>query len=352
MTRTPLILISDPVKAAQQRSRSNLQGLEPDPDYLEVALRLGGQLIGYDLFDTAWYRMIRRIEKQIRLDLFESIYVARQLSHYNLIYSTSEKLAIPMSALLSITNSRIPHVVFAHKLSSGLKTQLFDMWPLYKQFCHIISDCSAQLEYAVNKLDIAPANVSFLYRSIDHRFYYPTSVETENYILAVGQEQRDYQTLLEAVKGINTRLVIVASSPWSTFRNSVPDTSNITVLSHISYCELRALYAKARLVVVPLFENDYAAGNTALLEAMAMAKPVIVTHTSGIQDYIVPNETGIYTSPQCPAELREAILSLLSHPTERIRLGTNARQVVEEEMNLDVLADKTVQIINKAIATA
>ena len=67
--------------------------------------------------------------------------------------------------------------------------------------------------------------------------------------------------------------------------------------SHIPFTELRALYDAARLVVVPLRPVDYAAGVNGLLEAMAMAKPVILTQTSGIlKATVTAQETGLYAS--------------------------------------------------------
>jgi glycosyltransferase involved in cell wall biosynthesis len=352
MQPVPLILVGNQINANQQNGREPLVDIAPRRDYVEIAQKLEGTLAGYDLYDATWYQWVRRIQKRVRLDFVEATYAVSRSTKHNVVYSTSEKVAIPLAAFLSLTQRKIPHIVMAHKLSSGHKASLFRIWPLHKSYYYIISDCRTQVDYAINQLGMPESNVEFVYHGIDHRFYRPQNVEVDDYILAVGQEQRDYKTLLQALAGTGIKLVIVPSSPWSTSKIHTDEIGETTILGYVSYRELRTLYARARLVVVPLFDVDYAAGNTTLLEAMAMAKPVIVTRISGITDYVVPNETGVYVSPGDAIELRNTILSIWDCPAEHKRLGTNARQMVEECMNLDVNVDRIVEIACKIINCA
>ncbi len=350
--KIPVILVGNRLNTNLRNERTVSTDSAPRVDYVELAKRLGAELIGHDSFDASWYRWIGPIERRAKIDVIESLYTMRRLSKYNLVYSTSEKMAIPLAALLALTNQDIPHLVFAHKLSSGLKSYLFTLLPLYKNFGHIISDCTTQTKYAINHLGMPDAKVDFVHHAVDQRFYRPLDVAENGYILAVGQEQRDYKTLLQAVSAAKVKLVIVASSSWSTNRVHLDEIGETTVVSNISYQELRTLYAGARLVVVPLFNVDYAAGNTTLLEAMAMAKPVIVSGTSGIQDYVVHNETAICVPPMSSEELLDAILFLLNRPHDRKRLGTNARQAVEECMNLDIQVRRIAQIAHSTLNEA
>ena len=63
------------------------------------------------------------------------------------------------------------------------------------------------------------------------------------------------------------------------------------------YRELRDLYAQSAFVVVPLYENDFQAGVTTMLEAMAMGKAVIATRTTGQTDVIIDGENGLTVAP-------------------------------------------------------
>jgi glycosyltransferase involved in cell wall biosynthesis len=66
-----------------------------------------------------------------------------------------------------------------------------------------------------------------------------------------------------------------------------------------------------------------------------MGKAVVVTKSPGITDYVIDGETGILVPPGDVQAWREAIQWLLNHPKEAKRMGENARQRVDEELNLD-----------------
>ncbi len=343
----PLILVSNRIQAHQENEWNPAGDFAPRQDYLEIARMMNGTVIGSVCFDKKWLSWIPKIEKQMRLNLTETFYALHQFSAHNIVFSTSEKVAIPLTALMSITKCKIPHVVMAHKLSSGFKMYLAAMWPFHKSFDHVISDCRFQVDYAINQLNLPQDKVDFIYHNVDHLFYHPLNLSPENYILAVGQEQRDYRTLLDAIAGTGIKLVVVASSPWSTSRIDVIKVGDAKVVSHIPYQDLRDLYARARMVVTPLKDVDYAAGNSAILEAMAMGKATVVSRTRGIAEYVIPNETGFYVSPHDPAELQNAILSLWNNPKECKRLGSNGRQWVEEKMNLDIYVNRIAEIVTR-----
>jgi glycosyltransferase involved in cell wall biosynthesis len=78
---------------------------------------------------------------------------------------------------------------------------------------------------------------------------------------------------------------------------------------------------------------------------MSMAKPVIVSRTRGIEDYVVDGETGVYVEPGNAEDLRDRICKVSDSAVLRKRLGTNARQTVEEKINLDIYADRVAEII-------
>jgi glycosyltransferase involved in cell wall biosynthesis len=99
--------------------------------------------------------------------------------------------------------------------------------------------------------------------------------------------------------------------------------------------ELRDLYARAALVVVPLQETDFQAGITTILEGMAMGRPVVCTRTAGQTDTIVDGETGRYVPPADPRALREAIVQLLDDPTEAARLGAAGQRWVRANAAVD-----------------
>jgi glycosyltransferase involved in cell wall biosynthesis len=110
--------------------------------------------------------------------------------------------------------------------------------------------------------------------------------------------------------------------------------------------DLRSLYARSALAVVPIVQNDYQTGISTILEMMAMGKCVVVTRTRGQTDTIVDNETGVYVPPGDAEALRATIQRLLANPEERARIGRAARAYVEQRAGLDLFVRRIVHAVH------
>ncbi|HXF92291.1 MAG TPA: glycosyltransferase [Nitrospiraceae bacterium] len=71
-----------------------------------------------------------------------------------------------------------------------------------------------------------------------------------------------------------------------------------------------------------------------LIEAMAMAKPVVATDGGGVPEIVRHGETGLLVPPGRPAHLAQAILILLNDPAYAVTLGMAGRERVEREFSL------------------
>jgi glycosyltransferase involved in cell wall biosynthesis len=104
--------------------------------------------------------------------------------------------------------------------------------------------------------------------------------------------------------------------------------------------ELRELYARSAIAVVPIKQNKYQTGIATILEMMAMGKCIVATKTEGQTDTIVDGVTGIYVPPADPRALREAIENLLANPSRVREIGQAARRFIEKEAGLDVFVER------------
>src|SRR5205823_26565 len=168
---------------------------------------------------------------------------------------------------------------------------------------------SVQRAYAVRELGIPDSKLHLIPFHADHRFYRPLPPSPQappRMICSAGLEWRDYPTLIEAVRGLDVEVRLGAASPWSKHRNETQQQElppNV-VARRYEYAELRRLYADSRFIVVPLYENDFQAGITTILEGMAMGKAVITTSTTGQRDTIREGVNGLYTPPGDVGALR------------------------------------------------
>jgi len=67
-----------------------------------------------------------------------------------------------------------------------------------------------------------------------------------------------------------------------------------------------------------------------ILEAMAMAKPVIATAIPGNMEIVKDNVTGLLVPPRNPQRLSEAIISLLSDQDRAKMMGQEARKLIQD----------------------
>lgn len=346
----PLILVSNVIIPIERYRWEVENDISPRVDYFEIAEKIGGDMNGYENHQGAWYKPIRKIESRVKIDLIEAFRTAKNFSNFSLFLSTSEKSAIPLSFLMAAVGQNAPHILIGHHLSSILKTRLYRYWNFHEHINHVICVSQAQADFAISKLGFSESKVDFLYDKVDQHFFRPgKNSDGDNFILAIGQEQRDYKTLIKTLEGTDIKLVIVASSPWSKFDLEISESPNVTQVSKIPFTELRDLYKRARIVVIPLFENNYGAGLNTLLESMAMAKPLIITKTSGISNYISHGETGLFVKPGDLEELKDRVLSLWDDGEQQKQLGLNARQAVLEKMNIDIYIEAIVEIVKNYI---
>ncbi|MEG3879599.1 glycosyltransferase family 4 protein [Microcoleus sp. herbarium7] len=152
-----------------------------------------------------------------------------------------------------------------------------------------------------------------------------TITETEEmdnpFLLAMGSAQRDYPTLFKAVEKLGLRTVVVAGN-HALAGLTIPD--NVEVRSGLTMDECLKLAQKARISVVPLFDNQTASGQVTIVEAMRMNRPVIATRCIGSEDYIKNGETGLLVEPHSADDLAQAIEKLWNDPELRDNMGKQA----------------------------
>jgi glycosyltransferase involved in cell wall biosynthesis len=151
---------------------------------------------------------------------------------------------------------------------------------------------------------------------------------------------------VEAVRDQPVRVQIAAGSPWieRKLEPRGPLPSNVT-WGKLNRFELRELYTRSALAVVPILQNHYQTGIATILEMMSMGKCVIATKTFGQTDTIVDGVTGVYVPPGDPGALRAAIQRMLANPDEARRIGQAARRFMEEQAGLDVFVTRIVEAV-------
>jgi glycosyltransferase involved in cell wall biosynthesis len=324
--RRPLLLISAWAGAALRTEVAC--GLRPRPEFLELERRHGAEVLD-------WSKLGGGRQRTEMLSLRHVAAALRRVEGHDVIFSDGEHLGIPLALAMDLGKAR-PHVVIGHWLTSPKKRMFFRVLKAHRKMTRIIVHSRTQLEAAANQLGIPRDRMDFVPYCADDAFWRPLDVPEENLIVSAGREHRDYDVLDRARQGLGHQLVIAADSLHSPGAVcTLPQPGTTALVCRLNHVELRDRYARAAVVVVPLLPNDFQAGVTTLLEAMAMGKAVIVSATEGQRDVVVDGETGLLVPPGDVEALRDTLHRLIDDPAERARLGRNARRAVIERFSLD-----------------
>ena len=177
------------------------------------------------------------------------------------------------------------------------------------------------------------------------------------FFLATGKTERDYATLAQAACKVDADVRVIG--PASVRPNDLPhnlfwtDTSADKPDQAIDYPTLRNWYAQATAVCIPLTgDADDTCGYTNLLEAMAMAKPALMTRSGCLHLDPETQGFGYLVSPSSPKDWIVKMNELILNPERAFSLGAAGRALAERDFypqrfDRDVVAFLRERLIEK-----
>ena len=321
-------------------------------DYLDLAQRLETRYLDYSVARNNG-RLMRTLESRLRLDLRQARYVAAYArhQHYDLVFSLSERVGIPLAYLLP---RNVRHVVQVHHLLSAKKLRILKAGRVPQRWDGIIALSYAEATALKTALPALADRIHCLLNPVDTSFFAPISALTnpgeQPYIMSVGLSHRDYPTLVRALQllpQIPGHLYL--GSNWvsgSGALGTAPLPVNVTTHPYVPPQLLRERYGNSQFVVVPIQEtSQWSAGCNAVLQAQAMGKPVIATRTPGMSDYVLDGVTGMLVEPNNPRAMALAIQSLWNDPSKATAMGQRARQWIQANFSLDTWLDEAATLV-------
>jgi glycosyltransferase involved in cell wall biosynthesis len=128
-----------------------------------------------------------------------------------------------------------------------------------------------------------------------------------------------------ALDGLARELNIAERVRWAGFREDLPQ-----------------IFAASDICVHAATAGEGVTG--AVREALAMAKPVVVTDVGGNRELVTDGETGLLVPPHNPTRLAEGMLAILRAPARGTTMGWAGRQVVERHFSHDAKAARVEQL--------
>ncbi|HLO83778.1 MAG TPA: glycosyltransferase [Nostocaceae cyanobacterium] len=311
--------------------------------------------IDVDLLPYEKFKLIKRIGEKLKLgDLDQQLRVLFIAHKYDLIYSTCQTSTLILALLHILGIFRKPLVV---KLERPFKSNALNKI-LLKLFVkgHDKILCLSQRtenqlreEFGIDKDKLALLDWGPDLPSYDD-YEFPHNDDEQRIFVSAGNESRDYNTLVQAFSGVDCPLQIYCSSKSAPTVASI--SSNIKIQysqretlalawKALSWEELLSEYAKAFAIAIPLYIPPHRVdttplyGLTSLLDAMAMAKPVIMTKHRQANIDIEKEKIGLWVEPGDIKGWQQAASYLLEHSEEAQEMGKRARKLAEQKYNLE-----------------
>lgn len=184
-------------------------------------------------------------------------------------------------------------------------------------------------------------NLRYFPFGVDSDFFRPHAPPTDLEVLSVGHAFRDFVLLDQALDGVAH--AVVAS-------DKLPAGMRNLTRTWFDYQDLVDAYDRSKVVAIPLVKTTESVGLTVVLEAMAMGKAIVATRSGGIPDYLQHDQTALLVDPNDVSSFRTAVAHLLASPSERARLGRNARAAVLREFTTKIEGVRLSHLLKEVIS--
>ena len=288
---------------------------------------------------------------------FASVLSCRhRLNDADVVFSTVDTVGIPLALLAGRGLVRKP-IVYA---AIGLPERLGQLRTARAQrmFVDAYRRLHAIVAYGAGEVDVlrewlgeGGPPVAFVPFGVDSSYFAPQpDAIADADIVSIGADpRRDHALLLALARARpewSFRLVLANDGA----RALGPVPQNVAIEIDVPFDLVRERLAGARAVVLPVRDNSYSGATTVLLQAMATARPVVVSRTAAIATvYHLENGVNCRLVPPGSLEaLEEAVGALLSDDDRAASLGLRARETVERHLTWSRYTESIAGLLRSA----
>ncbi|GEM_PF-2743535 len=193
-------------------------------------------------------------------------------------------------------------------------------------------------DYHLNK-----KKVQTLYFGVDTEFWKPIEgIAKEDFILSIGNDMnRDFATLVTALPtGMHLKVI--------TKKSVDTQGKNIEILSDLTNEEVREMYNKAKIVVIPsIAVKNESSGLSSATQAMACARPVIISGAQTMYELFEDGKECLYYEPENPEDLSSKIKLLADNTILRSQVAIRGYKKVCEIYTCKKMGEQLNYILSK-----
>jgi glycosyltransferase involved in cell wall biosynthesis len=271
----------------------------------------------------------------------------------DVVFSTVDTVGIPLMLLKRAGLLRPPLVYTAVGLPERLVQLRTDSArQLYaaalRRTQAIVAYSAVEVDWLQNWVGPGGPPVVFVPFGVDVESFRPVAQASPDVdVVSVGADPRRDFELLTAVASRRPDLSFRIVTTVDRARSLQPLPANVAIETGLPLEEVRERLAAARVVALPVRENTYSGATTVLLQAMAMAKPVVVSRTDAIaRGYALEDGSNCrLITPGDIDELEQALLETVAGAEAAVSLGRRARETVERCFSWERYTDALWEIL-------
>lgn len=263
--------------------------------------------------------------------------LSERLDSNDTIFCPGEDMGIPIATLCGAKRNRPKIAVFFHNIDRPRGRLAMKLFRLVDNIDFFVSNTRLKLDL-FRDWGVPESRLLMLPEQTDTAFFTPGVSQPNKQrpiIASVGLEKRDYRVLAEATADLDVDVKIGGfSKDARATAQAFPETMPANMSNKFySWPDLLQLYRDADIVAVTLTENKCCAGVTSLVEAMACRRPLVVTKTQGLADYVAPPGIATVVNPGDAKGLRDVIAKLLNNPQEAEAQARRGYELALKEHN-------------------
>jgi glycosyltransferase involved in cell wall biosynthesis len=272
------------------------------------------------------------------------------------VFSTVDTVGIPL-ALLGRLGRVGPPVVYVaiglperlEQLRGGFARSLFAT--AFRRLDTIVAYGWGEVEELRSWLGEGGPRIEFVPFGVDVDHFRPdAAAPVVDDVVSIGADpRRDFPLVVDLARRLPDHAFrIVGSSDNARELGALP--ANLSLEIDVPFERVRECLLGARVIALPVRENTYSGATTTLLQAMACAKPVVVTQTAAIARGYHLEDGGNcrLVAPDDVSALEHAVRGLLDDSSSAAGLGGRARDTVERHLSWTAYASELARLLTAA----
>lgn len=168
-------------------------------------------------------------------------------------------------------------------------------------------------------------------------------------------EKKDYETFIKAAnlvleKNKTITFICIGSGDSSRYKQMVVDKNKKNILFLGKQNNVESIMNVCDLGVLITNNEKHGEGiSNAILEFLALSKPVIATKGGGNAEIIIDKKTGYLINPKSPEELSDKICNLIENNNLRFEFGQLSKKVVLEKFDIEKMINSYKDLYDRII---